>query len=165
MRPLYLAMLGGAAVWLLPAPFAIAMPAGAFGGVLLARAEQKVVADEESTGDILRLAVLALLFSALTVGWLVPLAYQETGRAVSRFQNDRPPVELTEVRPERLRLDELVAGMGSVPGAGQELMRRAVWIVLAFLAPSFAAFLVRIRARWRRREAVAGANEARASDT
>ena len=34
---LYLAALGEAAVGLLPGPFALAMPVGAFGGVLLAR--------------------------------------------------------------------------------------------------------------------------------
>ena len=31
----YLAALGGSAVWLLPGPLALAIPAGAFGGVLL----------------------------------------------------------------------------------------------------------------------------------
>jgi hypothetical protein len=57
---LYVAPLGGAAVWLLSGPFALAMPAGAFGGVLLARTGQAAVADEDSTRDTLRLAVLAL---------------------------------------------------------------------------------------------------------
>jgi hypothetical protein len=90
--------------------------------------------------------------SALTVGWLVPLAYQETGWAVSRFQPDSLPVEQTQVRPERLTLDQLVARMGSVPGAGQDLLRRAAWIAPSFLAPLFAGVLVRIRKRWTRDE-------------
>jgi hypothetical protein len=46
---LLLAILGEAVIWLLPGSFAVALPAGAFGGVLLTQAEQSAseVSDED----------------------------------------------------------------------------------------------------------------------
>jgi hypothetical protein len=60
--------------WFLPGALSLALPAGALGGVLLTRAEDSVIAAEDSTRETVRLAVLTVLLSAISVGWLVPLA-------------------------------------------------------------------------------------------
>jgi hypothetical protein len=111
---IYLAALGGSAVWLLPGPLAVATPAGAFGRRPAHASRQRRVR-EDSTGATVRVAVLALLVSALTVGWLVPLAYLETGRKLSRFQGDSLPVEQPVIGLEGLTLDQLFVKADSVP--------------------------------------------------
>src|SRR5262245_40843152 len=73
---LFLVVLGGTVIWLLPAVFALALPAGAFGAVMLthARVSTGNASDEDSTREMARLAVVALTLSTLIVGWLMPLA-------------------------------------------------------------------------------------------
>ena len=152
--PLFLAMLGGAAVWLLLAPFAIAMPAGAFAVSCSRGPSRRWSPMKTRPAKHYVSPVLALMLSTLTVGWLVPRAYQETGRAVSRLVPDG--VRRTDGGHTReTTLDQLVDGARSIPGAGKELLRRAAWVLPSFLAPLFAAILVRVRARWKLREAVA----------
>jgi hypothetical protein len=58
---LFLAILGGAIAWLLPGSFAVALPAGAFGGALLTYAEYPAGegSDEDPKREIVRLAVFA----------------------------------------------------------------------------------------------------------
>ena len=150
--PLYLATLSESALWLLPTALALATPAGAFGGILLTRTRQGDAIDQGWADDTARLAVLALLVSALTVGWLVPLSLQET-EALSRFQADVRPLEQREVRLEGRTLGQLFVELDSVPGAGQELLRRAAWIVPSFVLPLVAGVLAKLRSRWTQGEA------------
>jgi len=145
--------LNESAVWLLPGALALAIPAGVFGGILLTRVGQPDIIDETWADDTAGLAVLALLLSALTVGWLVPLAGGQTDRAMSGIQTDTPQVELREGRTSRLTLDRLVVQMDSTPGARQELWRRAAWIAPSVLLPLVAGVLAKLRAPWTRGEA------------
>jgi hypothetical protein len=152
---LFLAILGGAIAWLLPQAFAFALPAGTFGGVLLTRAGHSagVPADDDSMRELVRLAVLALVLSTLTVGWLVPMASVEASRPFSRYQDS--PAEPRETNPSTLALDVLLAQAGSVPEARQELVRRAVRIAPSFVMPLFGGVLVILRPRWTFKAAVA----------
>ena len=152
---LLLAILGPAAVWLLPSVVAVALPAGAFGGVMLTHADRAGVHDPDEDGnrEAIWLAVLATLLSALIVGWLVPLAHQPTEAAFSRYQSGAPIAP--EVRPARLPLDALLVGLSSVPGARQELLRRAAWIAPSLFLPLLAAGLGVVKRRWTYRESVA----------
>ena len=72
---LFLAILGVAIVWLLPGSFAVALPVGAFGGVLLTHAEHPAgdVSDEDPNREILRLALFTFALSMLIVGWILPM--------------------------------------------------------------------------------------------
>jgi hypothetical protein len=150
---IYFAALGESAVWVVPGTFALAIPAGAFGGILLTRAGQADIIGQNWADDTARLAVLALLLSALTVGWLVPLAYHETDRAISQFRADILPVEQQEVKVERLTLDQLFVKLDSASRARQELLRRAARIAPSFLLPLVAGVLAKRRSRWTRGEA------------
>ena len=74
---LYLAMLGGAAAWLLPALVAQALPCGLFGGAMVAAAGPR---SERRAGAraIVAATGLATLLSLGTVSWLTPHAYHAT---------------------------------------------------------------------------------------
>jgi hypothetical protein len=152
---LFLAILGPAAVWLLPAVVIVVLPAGAFGGVMLTYADRAggYDPDEEFNREAIRLAVLAMLMSALIVGWLVPITNQSTEAAFSRFQTGAPAA--LESTPAKLTLDALLAGMNSVPGARQELVRRSTWVVLSLLLPLLAAGLGVMKRRWTYRQSLA----------
>jgi hypothetical protein len=154
LGPLVVAMLGGFVLWLIPAHLVVALPAAAFGGVLITHAEA-VNANEQSEdlgADSRRLIILTTLVSLLTVGWFVPWAGHETGRAFSRYV-DRG-VEKAAPTPTALTLDELVVQAGSDPAARSELVRRVVWPVAAFLLPLLAIILSRAHHRWRYRSAI-----------
>jgi len=150
--------LGGreSAVWLLPAALTIALPAGAFGGILLTRSGRQGIIDANWVDETARLAVLALLLSAVTGGWLVPLAGQKTDRARSRLPADTHQVEVREVTPSRLTLNQLFVQMDSAPGVTQELLRRAAWIAASFLLP-LAAGVARLKSSWTQSEAALAA--------
>lgn len=152
---LFLAILAGAGIWFLPGAFALALPAGAFGGVLLTRAEQTTtdIVDEDPTRELVRLAVLALMASMLTVGWLVPMAARQTTGAFAPYR-DGAQAEQLEVRPAALPLDELIRQSGSLPEARQELLRRAARIAPSFLMPFFAGALILVIPRWTYKAAV-----------
>jgi hypothetical protein len=151
--PLLLPALGGSVVWLLPGALAVATPAGGFGGILLTRTRQGEITDEGWVDDTARLAVLALLLSALTVGWLVPLASHEIDGALSRLRTDIPAVDQREVKVEKLTLDQLFVDLDSVPGVRHELLRRAAWIALSFLLSLAAGALGKRRSGWTQGEA------------
>jgi hypothetical protein len=146
---LFLAIVGPAAVFLLPPFIVLALPAGAFGGILFTHADRATVdePDEHAHRDAVRLAVLATIVSTVMVGWLVPQAGQPIEAAFSRFQDNSAQVAAA-VSPARLSLDELVLAIGSVPGAGQELLRRVAWIAASLLMPLFATLLVAVKRRW-----------------
>ncbi len=153
---LFLAVLGGTVIWLLPAVFALALPAGAFGAVLLTHARQSTghAADEDSRREMTRLAVIALILSMVTVGWLMPLALREmvgTSPPHQRGVHAARP----EVRPATLLLDELIVRAGSVPAGRQELLHRAALIALSFVMPLLAGALVMLKPQWMYSTAVA----------
>jgi hypothetical protein len=151
---LFLAVLGGAVIWLLPGVFALALPAGAFGGVLLTHADQSTgIVDEDSTREMVRLAVLALMLSMLTVGWLVPMASRQVTGAFAPYQDSVQAVQ-PEVKPTTLPLDQLIARASSEPEGKQELLRRAARIAPSFLMPLLAGVLVMVRPRWTYKAAV-----------
>jgi hypothetical protein len=154
LGPLVVAMLGGFVVWWIPAHLVVALPAAAFGGILLAQTEPVDTNEqgEDRWSESLRLIVLTTLVSLLTVGWFVPWANQETGQAFSRYV-DRG-VEKAAPTPTALTLDELVVQAGSDPAARSELVRRVVWPVAAFLLPLLAIIRSRAHHRWRYRSAI-----------
>ena len=152
---LLLAILGPTAVWLLPAFVVVALPAGAFGGVMLTHADRAAGfgPDEDANRKAMQLAVIAMLLSVLIVGWIVPTAYEPTEAAFSRYQNGATAAP--EIRPARLTLDTLLVEINSVPGAKQELLRRAGWMVLSLLLPLFAAGLGVVKRSWTFSQSVA----------
>jgi hypothetical protein len=152
---LFLAILGPTAVWLLPAFVVVALPAGAFGGVMLTHADRsgEFGPDEDANREAMQLAVLAMLLSAVIVGWLVPMANQPTEAAFAPYWSGEPPA--LEITPATLSLDALVVGISSVPGARQELLRRAGWVLPSFLLPLLAAGLGVVKRQWTYRQSVA----------
>lgn len=151
---LLLVVWGGTVIWLLPAVFALALPAGAFGVVLLTHADPSTGnTEEDPKRETVRLAVYALMLSTLTVGWLVPLASRVATGTFAPYQ-DSAQAEQPEVRPRTLPLDELIARAGSVPEGQEELLRRARRIAPSFLMPLFAGGLVIVRPRWTIKSAV-----------
>ena len=88
-----------------------------------------------------------MLLSTVIVGWLVPVAGQPAETAFARYQDNHAQIG-PEVRPAKLSLEQLVAGIGSVPGAGQELLPSGAWIGETLLMPLFAAVLVAVKRRW-----------------
>ena len=151
--------LGGreSAVWFLPAALTIAVPAGAFGGILLTRAGRQGSIDEHWVDETARVALLALLLTTVTVGWLVPLACRQTDRSMRRLQADIHQVEVREGTASRLTLDQLFVQADSAPGATQELLRRAAWIAASFLLPLIAGVLTKLKSSWTRSEAALAA--------
>jgi hypothetical protein len=128
-----------------------------FGAVLFARAEQETsdIADESSNAETVHLAVIAMVLSTLVSGWIVPLGPERVEQEFSRFRDSTAAPEPADERPERLKLDELILRMNSVPGAGQELLRRFMWIAASFFTPLLAGVLVRLKSRWTQGEAAA----------
>ena len=149
---LYGAALGASVVWLLPGAMMLAAPAGAFGGVLFRQAERssrRRSRRRNLTIETLSLAVVAMIVSVLTVGWLVPRAHRETDRAIARVQqDDAMNRELPRFTFEGVPLDELLAQSEAMPGAWQELLRRATWIAASFLLPLVASVFITVKPRW-----------------
>jgi hypothetical protein len=152
---LFLAILGGAIIWILPGLFTVALPAGAFGGVLLTQAEHPANddPDEDPRREIVRLALFTLVVSMLLVGWILPMGFGDMSGQFDRYR-DGAQAEQGEVRPGSLPLDELLLQAGSVPEARQELLRRAARILPSFFMPLFAGVLVMVRPRWTYKTAV-----------
>ena len=151
---LLLVVLGGTVIWLLPGVFALALPAGAFGVVLLTHADPSTAnTDEDPKRETVRLAVYALMLSTLTVGWLVPLASRVATGTFAPYQGSAQ-AEQSELRPRTLLLDELIARAGSMPHGQEELLRRVAWIAPSFLMPLFAGILVIVRPWWTNKAAV-----------
>jgi hypothetical protein len=150
LGPLAVAMLGGFALWLLPGHLAVSLPAAAFGGVLMTHAEGVDSNEdrEEARGQTVRLILCTTLVSLLCVGWLMPWAYQESGRAFSRFVDRSSSVEEPARARADLTLEELLVRGGSDPVARSELTRRAGWVGAAFFLPLLAILLCGAHRRW-----------------
>lgn len=154
---LYLAMLGGAAAWLLPGLVAQALPCGLFGGTLVAAAgpaSEERVRPAAVVGATCLLTVAALAL----VGWLAPQGYQATAAATARYRTGpstasrdgataRPPQS-----PAALELPALMADASD--GARGELWRRLLPVVATFVLGVVAAGVVGSGARWSTRTAL-----------
>jgi hypothetical protein len=97
LGPLVVAMLGGFVVWWIPAHLVVALPAAAFGGILLAQTEPVDTNEqgEDRWSESLRLIVLTTLVSLLTVGWFVPWRTRRRVRRsldtwIAGLRNQRP---------------------------------------------------------------------------
>ena len=128
---LYLAMLGGAAVWLLPVHVGLALPAAVFGATMLAASGPRALADRPVARDVVVLTCFLTLLCVYLVGWVMPAGHAGTGARVARYQN--APVERPEAEPPAaLQLPHLLAD-GS-EAARAELYRR-LWPVAACTWP------------------------------
>jgi len=148
---LYVAAVDASALWLLPGAVMLAAPAGAFGGVLFKQADRtsRYGRRKDLTGETIRLALAAAIVSALTVGWLVPQAHQETGRSMARFQqDDTVKHELLRLTFDAIPIDELMTQADVLPGAWEEVLWRAMWIAASFALPLAASALVTVKRRW-----------------
>jgi hypothetical protein len=151
---LYAAMLGDAIGWLLPVHVAVALPAGVFGGALLAGSGRRDAEGRARPADILTLTLVATLASAWLVGWMMPAAYEATAARSDRYidagtkRPETPP-------PAALTLSELLADGSAEARAevGSRLRLTAPCLILGLVA----AALVASPLAWAPRSALGGA--------
>lgn len=149
---LYVAMLGPAALWLLPAHVALALPFGLFGGALLAGAGART-SDRAQAKEVIVLTIALTCLSLYLVGWLMPAAAHATGTAVARYQGSTAAGQAEAGRPSTYELPRLLAGRAD-PEAGAELRRRLQPVAACLFLGLLAAGLVASPLTWRTRTAV-----------
>lgn len=151
---LYAAMLGDAIAWLLPVHVAVALPAGVFGGALLAGSGPRDAEARARPMEILRLTLVATLASAWLVGWMMPAAYEATAVRTDRYidagvkRPETPP-------PAALTLSELLAD-GSAEAVA-EVVRRLRLTAPCLILGLVAAALVASPLAWTPGSALGGA--------
>jgi hypothetical protein len=140
---LYLAALGGTALWLLPGLLAQTIPVGLLGGALVSGGQGEP--DQRPTmSDAVSVAILGVLLSTYCVGWGVPEAYLETSSAAERVTSQR--AVLTEAQRVR-RLDLPALLRDATPDAQRELWSRLRLILRAVAAGALAVVLVALPLR------------------
>jgi hypothetical protein len=150
---LYVAMLGEAAAALLPVHVAIALPAGVFGGALLAGSGPREQAERVQPAEVVMLTLVATLLSAWLVGWGMPAGYQATEWASARYV-DAPAVEQATLRPAALNLSELLADESAAARA--EIFNRLGHVAACLLLGALAAALVASPLSWSHHVALGG---------
>ena len=152
---LYLAMLGDAAVWLLPGLLVQALPLGLFGGVLLA-ADRPRAEDAIRPRNILGLALLLTMVTLGLTGWIIPEGYRATAAIGDRFTTSATVERRTEpsaaarnatTPAAALDLPQLLKNPS--PETNAHLLRRLRPVVGCMLAGAAAAGLVAVG--WRPR--------------
>lgn len=149
---LYLAMLGGAAAWLLPALVAQALPCGLFGGAMVAAAGPR---PERRAGAraIVAATGLATLLLLGTVGWLTPHANQATAARSDRFRGPASAQRPAPPAPSALELPALASEPSEA--ARVELRRRLQPVGLVFILGLIASGFAASRLVWSTRAALA----------
>jgi hypothetical protein len=149
---LYVAMLGDAAAALLPVHVAIALPAGVFGGALLAGSGPREQEGRVQPTDVITLTLVATLLSAWLVGWAMPAGYQATEQASARYVDS--PAFQQPLRPAALNLFELLADDSAAARA--ELFKRLGHVAACLLLGALAAALVASPLSWSHQAALGG---------
>lgn len=142
---LYLAMLGGAAAWLLPALVAQSLPCGILGGTLVAGAGSPSE-HRPAAGAVVASTCLVTVMSLGLVGWLMPQGYQQTAARSNRFVNAKATARETAPVPSALELPQLMGYRSD--GGRAELARRLQPVGLVFLLGLVAAGLVASQLAW-----------------
>ncbi len=140
---LYVAMLGGSAVWLLPGLLAQALPLGLFGGTLVAAASRPTN-DRIAPAQLLMPTVLIVGLCLGLTGWMVPEGYRVTAAAAARFTGGTESASDSLPAPA-LDLPSLVAA--GTPAARSELGRRLLPVTGCALAGLVAAVLLAVGIR------------------
>lgn len=154
---LYLAMLGGAAAWLLPGLVAQALPCGLLGGTLVAAANPSSEERLRPAGVVGATCLLTVAALGL-VGWLTPQGYQASAAATARYRTGPSSATRAEATarpsqsPAALELPALMADTSD--GARAELWRRLLPVAATFVLGVIAAGVVGSGARWTTRTAV-----------
>ena len=149
---LYLAMLGGAAAWLLPALVAQALPLGLFGGAMVAAAGPR--SDRRVTARAIVAATgLATLLLLGTVGWLTPHAYHATAARSERYRSPASAARPAPPAPSALELPDLAVDPSEA--ARTELRRRLQPVGLVFILGLAAAGFAASTLHWTARAALA----------
>ena len=150
--PLYLAILGVDAIWLLPVHIVLALPAGLLGGIVFAAGGTAKADESVDVRGAVRVTVLATMVSLLLIGWMMPWAHRATAAAIDRVRG--MPVESTgePLPPAALELPALLAA--SSDAARAELSWRLAPVAACLALGTVGVLLMAVPWTWTRRGAL-----------